>query len=217
MCEAHRLRQVSDECRNLTAPESFHVPDRKTKSGIEAHFAGLESQRQRCDAAADEKQRKISNGALLDVEREPARGTVDPYLGDSVENLTDATLNPWKTYGAGRRSSVSGHRAAKPKPVRGRPFDTKEAEPREVQVPTRTTSITKGQLDKYKRETGRNASDVLMLFSDVLAASANGSSSAKMALMIIESYARKSHVGELDRESRKLLSVMLKGLPNEAA
>ena len=193
------------------------MPDRKTISGIEAHFAGLESQRQRHDAAADEKQRKIREGDLLDVEREAAQSTVDPYLGDSIENLTDANLKPWRTYDASRRSGVSGRRRAKPKPKRGRPFDTKEAEPRSVQIPTRVTAITKDRLDTYNRETGRNASDWLMLSGMLLAAADNGNSGAKLALKIIDSYERECHVGELDPGSRKLLSVMQKGLPGEAA
>jgi hypothetical protein len=238
--EAHRLRQVSDECGNLTTGV-FDVPDRKVQSGIEAHFTDLQSQRQRSDEAAAAKQRKIDEGVLLDIDREIARsgadltgkspdeivralnnapeiGTgVDSYLGDSVESLTDANLKPWKTYGASRHSASSNTRARKPKRERGRPFLTKESEPREIEVPTRVTQKTREHLRTYERETGHNPSDVLMMFADLHAAASNGNHSASFAVKIFTTYGRKIRVGELDKSTKKMLSVALKGLPEEAA
>lgn len=198
------------------------MPDRKAKPGIEAHCADLESERQRRDAAENRKQQLIDEGDLLDLEAETTDGAArakvaDSYLGDSIENLTDAHLKPWQTYGAGRGSGASARSKRKPKLKRGRPFQTKEAEPRSMEIPTRTTSATKDRLSAYKLETGRNPSDVLMLFGEIYAAASNGNHAAALALRIVDSYARQTRVGEMDPGTRKLLSVVQKGLPKEAA
>jgi hypothetical protein len=217
------------------------MPSDREKSGIEAHFAELQSQGRKSDAEAAEKQRKINEGALLDLDREIARTgldlsgkspdeivqalsdadetsrSADPYLGDTIEHLTGSTLNPHRRYGAGYRSSVSGRRATKPKRKRGQPFTTKEDEPRNRTVTARVTRETHSLLAAYKRYRGRNSADVLMAFANVIAAAHEGSKLAKWALHVLERYFRSTYIGKPDVPLPELLSVTLKGLPSEAA
>ena len=217
------------------------MPDRKTKSGIEAHFKDLDSQRQRCDAAAAEKQRKIDGGKLLDLDREAARSGVDltgknpddivaalsdaqetdraadPYMGDSAENLMDAHLNARETYGAKPRSGSGGRRGAKSsKRRRGRSFRTKECEPRIKTFTARGTESTSELLCKLKAETKLNNADLLLVNANLFADFLEGKEYAKIWLRIVKMRAKQIPLSELKAPNSELLSVTQKGWGEEA-
>jgi hypothetical protein len=178
---------------------------------IKARFAELDAEHRDNRAATIEKQRKIDRGELLDVDHEPI---LDHYLGDTVENLTDAKLRPWQTYGAKHRSS---NRKGSAKSKRGRPFCTKESRPRGKTVTARVTNLTIDRLRGLKAEFGRNPADLLTILADLYAAAQDGNHAAKLVLKIAMTYGRRLDAVEVYADTRQLLSVAIKGLPPEAA
>jgi hypothetical protein len=191
---------------------------------IKQHFAEIDAEHRESRCTATAKQRKIDAGELLDVERDPV-STVDPYLGDSIENLTDSSLNVRETYGANSTGSSRKTASAKASPWRchicktpvspntktrfcrlhANEQRTKEAKPRKVRVSARVTRETHRQLAAFRRESKFNPSDVFMMFAGLYAAAQNGNKLAKWALRIIKTYSphRKRNVGELDPVEHK--------------